>query len=115
MTAAQHDIVIEQGATFTLNLLWKDANDTPINLTGYTARMQVRHKFTDGTALVSFSTAAGTITLGGSAGTIAVSGLATLSNSLVRSGVYDLELENAGGVVTRLVEGKVTIKPEVTR
>jgi hypothetical protein len=30
------------------------------------------------------------------------------------SGVYDLELESAGGVVTRVLEGSWEAKPEVT-
>ncbi len=31
------------------------------------------------------------------------------------SGVYDLELVSAGGVVTRLLQGAATVSPEVTR
>ena len=40
--AAVYDITIEQGATFRLSLVWKDSSNVPVNLTGYTARMQVR-------------------------------------------------------------------------
>ena len=29
--------------------------------------------------------------------------------------VYDLEIESAGGVVTRLMQGQITVTPEVTR
>lgn len=116
MTAATHDIVIEQGATFRLNLLWKDSSDVPINLTGYTARMQVRRKHADPTILLNFTTENGAIALGGAAGTIQVTGLATLTDDVpAKPGVYDLELVSAGGVVTRLVQGSVTITPEVTR
>lgn len=116
MTAATHDITIEQGATFRLNLLWKDSTNAPINLTGYTARMQVRRKYNDPTALLNFTTENGAIVLGGSAGTIQVTGLATLTDDLpAKPAVYDLELVSAGGVVTRLVQGSVTITPEVTK
>ena len=116
MAAATHDILIEQGATFQLNLVWKDSLGTPINLTGYTARMQVRHKYADTDPLLSFTTENGAITLGGALGTIAVTGLATLTDALtVKSGVYDLELVSPGSVVTRLIQGGVTITPQVTR
>lgn len=116
MTAAAHNITIEQGATFQLNLLWKGSNDVPINLTGYTARMQVRQKHTSDTALLNLTTENGGIVLGGAAGTIAVTAAATATDDLsVKTAVYDLELVSGGGVVTRLIEGCVTITPEVTR
>lgn len=116
MTAETHNITIEQGATFRLSLIWNDAAGDPINLTGYTARMQVRRKHSSADpALLSFTTEDGSITLGGSAGTVTVVGLATLTDDLtIKSGVYDLELVN-GAEVTRLIEGAVTITPEVTR
>ena len=93
MPAKQFDITIEQGATFVLNAIWRDAAGEPVNLTGYTAKMQARWSYSDATALVTFTTADNTIVLGGSAGTIAVSGLATLTGvTKPRTGVYDLEL-----------------------
>lgn len=116
MAAAQHNILIEQGATFQLDLVWKDSLGAPINLTGYTARMQVRYKLADAVPLLSFTTENGAITLGGAAGTISVVGTATQTDALtVKKGVYDLELVSAGGIVTRLIEGSVVITPQVTR
>lgn len=117
MVAAVHDITIEQGATFQLSLIWKASTGTPINLTGYTARMQVRRKYNSDLPLLSFTTENGAITLGGVAGTINVSGLATLTDDLPAPapGVYDLEMIGPTGLVTRLVQGGVYISPEVTR
>ena len=117
MVAASHDIIIEQGATFRLQLVWKDNAGVAINLTGYTARMQVRKKYNSDLPLLSFTTENGAITLGGAAGTIVVEGLATLTDDLPApsGGVYDLELVAPSGFVTRLVEGAVTITPEVTK
>lgn len=116
MTAAVHNITIEQGATFQMNLLWKDSTGSPVNLTGYTARMQVRQKYSSPDTLLNFTTENGAITLGGVLGTIAVVGAATVTDDLVgKNGVYDLELVSAGGIVTRLVQGSVYISPEVTR
>ena len=45
MAAGLYDITIEQGATFQMNLTWKDSTGSPVNITGYTARMQVRENY----------------------------------------------------------------------
>ena len=44
MSAGAYDITIEQGATFTLNLDYKDANDVLVLVvgTGYDCRAQIR-------------------------------------------------------------------------
>jgi hypothetical protein len=116
MPAGQHDITIEQGATLLLNLIWKDSLGAPVNITSYTARMQVREKYASTTAALTLTTENGGITLGGAAGTVAVVGAASATALLTfRRGVYDLELVSPGGVVTRLIEGTVTVTPEVTR
>ncbi len=114
--AANYDITIEQGATFQLNLIWKDSAGVPIDLTGYTAKMQVRQRYASDDAVLSLSTTAGTIVLGGVAGTINITGPAADTAAItIKQGVYDVELTSAGGIVTRLIEGCVAISPEVTR
>lgn len=116
MTAATHNITIEQGATFTLNLVYKDSAGTPINLSGYSARMQIRRTYTSPSALATFTTQNGRIVLGTSSGTVAVKGDAALTAALAaKTAVYDLELVNPAGDVTRLIRGAVTITPEVTK
>lgn len=117
MAAATYDITIEQGATFLMNVLWKDSAAVPIDLTNYTARMQVRYKYNSADALLDMSTTDGSIVLGGVAGTIAVTGAAADTAAIdVKTGVYDLEMtDTVTGIVTRLLEGCATITPEVTR
>jgi len=116
MAAAVYDILIEQGATFRLHILYKDSDGDPINLTGYSARMQVRRKVSSTTALLTFTTTNGAITLGGVAGTIDIVGSATVTDDVTGCcGVYDLELVAPSGIVTRLIQGNATISPEVTR
>ena len=46
--------------------------------------------------------------------TVLISATATAAYTFT-SGVYDLELASSGGVVTRLLEGNVTVESEVTR
>jgi len=117
MAAGEHDITIEQGATFQMPITWTTGVvPTPVNLTGYTARMQVRKTYASTTAVLSLTTENGGITLGGALGTIDILASATQTAAIaIKSGVYDLELVSGGGIVTRLLQGAVEITPEVTR
>lgn len=108
------DLDCYQGANFDYQLTWTVAGSA-VNVTGYSARMQVR-QYADSTA-VALSLVNGTgITLGGTAGTIALSAVAT-ATSAIEAGqyVYDLELVSGAGYVTRLVQGTFTVSEEVTR
>jgi hypothetical protein len=116
MAAATYDILIEQGATFQLNLVYKDSGGSPIDISGYTARMQVRRSYDAPTALLDLTTENGAITLGGVAGSLVVEAGPTLTRDLpAKGGVYDLELVAPSGVVVRLIRGTATISPEVTK
>lgn len=88
----------------------------PVNLTSYTARMQIRETVETTTTLVELTTENGGITLGGAAGTITLLIAATATDDLdFETAVYDLELISGSGVVTRLLYGDVTLVSEVTR
>jgi len=39
MAASKYDFAIEQGTSFKISLIYKDQNSTPINLTGWCARI----------------------------------------------------------------------------
>ena len=119
-TAGQHDITIEQGATWRLQLTWQDSLGNPIDLTHYTARMQVREAYvSSGTWLSLTSAEGGGITLGGTSGTIIITATATQTAAIpVRGnvqGVWDLELVQNNEPVVRLIAGAAFISPEVTR
>lgn len=116
MAAGIYDITVEQGATFRFEVTWKDSAGTPVNLTGYSARMQVRETYESEDIIISFTSSGGSIALGGSLGTIVVTGSAIDTAKIpMTTGVYDLELQASNGVVTRLLQGKAMITREVTR
>lgn len=117
MTAGKYDITIEQGATFYKVLTWTDSTGSAIDLSGYTARMHIRQKVTDVSPILNLTTENSRITLGGSAGTITllVAAIDTAVLSPQITGYYDLEVVSGTGVVTRLVEGRIFISPEITR
>jgi hypothetical protein len=116
MSAGSYDIYIEQGATLSLPIVWKDSAGTIINITGYTARMQVRQSVNSSTILLTATTENGKLVIDGSAGKVTISLSATDTAAITwLTGVYDLELVSSGGVVTRLLEGSVVVSREVTR
>ena len=111
MPATRYDITIEQGATFSLVITWRNAAGALVDLTGYTAKMDIRQSV-GGTLIKALASGSG-ITLGGAAGTITLTISATDTAAMTTDGVYDLELTSAG-VVTRLIEGKVWLSEQVT-
>lgn len=115
MPAGIYNILADQGATFARELVYKDSTGTPINLTGYTAKMEVRPTIGSATLLLTLSTANGRITLGGAAGTITLSVPAANMNFDPGSFAYDLEVTSAGGTVTRVVMGQFVLRGEVTK
>jgi molybdopterin-binding protein len=114
MVPGRYDMVCPQGSTFTKQLTYT-IDDVPVNLTGYTARMQVREKHESKTFVVELTTENGRITLGGSLGTIDLEIPASATTAIIaKDYVYDLEVV-AGSNVYRLIEGKFIVTPEVTR
>ena len=113
----RYDFTIYQGASFDRTFTWRTGDPAAnVNLTGYTGRMQVRSNTTAPTVALEVSTANGRMALGGAAGSIAVTVTATDTAALAAGYfVYDMELVSPGGAVTRLLEGRITVSPEVTR
>ena len=108
-------ITIEQGTTFNPVMTWKDENGDAINLTGYSARMQIRADIDDAVIIHESTTENLEIALGGTAGTITFNiDAATTEAFTFDTAVYDLELVN-GPIVNRLLRGDVILSKEVTR
>lgn len=109
-------LTAQQNADFDTVITYKDANGNPINLTGYTAQMQVRISYSESTAAVSLTNGSG-ITLGGSAGTVTIHIPATTTATLQapKIYVYDVRLVSSGGNVYRILEGDFYVSPAVTR
>jgi hypothetical protein len=114
--AGTYNITCDQGATFKRTLTWTNQARVAYNLTGYTARMQVRETATASGIILELTTANSRITLGGTAGTVNLLVAANVTAALTPGlYVYDLELVSGGGEVTRLIEGNFKVKAEVTR
>lgn len=116
MAAANYDWMIEQGVTLIKTFVLKDSDGVVIDLTGYTARMQIRQKVHSTTSYVDATTANGKLAIDGSNGKITLTLTDTETSAFEwTAGVYDLEIEATDGTVSRVIQGAVTVSQEVTR
>ena len=130
MSAGKYNFTIEQGTTIDFEIQYKDSNNSPVDLTGYTGRMQIKNNFSssatvvyatlsssldsDGTGL-NFSGSSGTKSP--TSGSIGIFISATSSSLFdFNTARYDLEIYSGSTypVVTRLLEGTVKLSQQVT-
>jgi hypothetical protein len=114
ITPGTYNLTCYQGADFDQTFTITQGG-TALNLTGYTASMQVREA-ADSTAILLSLTSSSGITLGGTAGTVAVV-ITSAQSSAIPSGsyAYDLELISGSSIVTRLLQGGFSVSGNVTR
>jgi hypothetical protein len=116
--AGKLDIVIEQGTSWTREIVWADITKTAIDVTGYHAAMQIRETVDSATTLLSIldTGTSPAIVVGTTDGKFTITLLAAVTAALdFETAVYDLKITSAGGIVTRLLEGTVFLSKAVTR
>ena len=109
--AVYSNLTVDQGTDFTMSVDVTDTDGDALNLTGFTVAGQVRRSYFSTTA-VNFTCAVSNAT----SGIITVSLSGTQSDAM-KAGryVYDVEITNAGGTKTRVLEGQLEIMPSVTK
>lgn len=108
------DLEILQGSTFQKEFEYTDSAGDPVDLTGYTARMQIRSTY-DKPILLELTTESANIILGTTTGVISLYVSATDTELLNFSKAkYDLELIS-GEYVYRVLEGSVKLSKEITK
>jgi hypothetical protein len=116
--AGTWELKARQGSTYTETLTVTNTINgvkTPLDLTGYTARMMVRTHPSSTDVVLTLTTENGKISIIGSSGTITLNVSATEMDAVTaRSYRYDLEIVN-GSTVIPLLEGAFTVKPQVTK
>ena len=108
--ASKANITIDQGTTFSTDLTLTDEFGDNLDLTGYTASSQMRKWYTSSNAAATFTTAVNVST---AAVTLSLNANQTGTITAGRY-VYDVEITN-GTTTSRIVEGIVTVTPQVTR
>ncbi len=134
--AGRYSFIIEQGSTVSFEIVYKDSNGDPVDLSQWAARMQIRptadssdlicnlttNRQPDGTGLNTSGSDDATPPTSGSIGifisAFSSSQFASGSNPSWTTARYDLELISGSGVntyVDRILEGNVKLSKEVTR
>jgi hypothetical protein len=118
MQPAHIDLEIYKGSTFVKIIQWKTGTPpVAVNLTGCTARMQIRKSVNDTTVLDTLTTENSKLVihepLNGKFKIVIPASVST--TYAFTSAVYDLELVFTDLTVTRVIEGCFTAAPEVTR
>ena len=106
-------MICPQGATFTKRLTWT-IDEVPVDLTGYTARMQARDKYGSSCIVVDITTENGGISLDDEGNIDLLIDSEYTELIIAKEYVYDLELDS-GSQVYRVIEGKFIVTPEVTK
>ena len=108
--ANKSNLIIDQGATFSTVVTINGADGNPLNMTGYTANAELRRWYTS-TNSTSFVTS-----INATAGSVTLSMDANTTGALTPYRyVYDVIVTDPLGTVLRVVEGIVTVTPDVTR
>lgn len=113
MSAGIYNLEILQGETFEKRITWKDKSGNVVDLSGYSAKMQIRNsKSQTALLIIELSTTNGKITIVDNVIIITISASETASMNFTTA-YYDLELTKAS-VVKRLLQGSVTLDVGVT-
>lgn len=125
LSANKYNLEMWQGATFSMVITVKDATANVQNLTSYTARMQMRTSYGAATPTETLTTANGEITITGAEGNVALELAASRTANISvdysngkppkSTYVYDIELIDNNGKVSKLLYGDVNVYGEVTR
>jgi hypothetical protein len=108
--AQRVDIVCREGDTFTIEIDFYDANDQPINLTGYTWKMEVSESDTSPTPVLDYTDFTYT---GNSSGKLYVNATAA-TMSTINGGMYIYGLQsNDAGTVKTWLYGLFTVNEDV--
>ncbi len=116
MTAGIYNFTIDQGAQYITTIVYEDSNGNPVDLTGYTARMQLREQSSSpNPADLTLTSPSGGIVITPLTGTLVITiSTAQTSALTARFYVYDLEL-TLSGEVSRLIQGQITVSAQVTQ
>lgn len=108
--SGKYNIVAKQGATYNLNFT-VETDGVAWNLTSYTFAMQVRRSTASTTTLLNLTSA----TMNSSGQVSVTVPATTMSDVPAGRWVYDIELTSSSNQVTRILEGRFIVTPQVTQ
>ena len=113
--AGQKNFEVDQNATFSFIVEYKDNNGLPIDLTGSTAKMQVRDTKGGSKLAFSLTSPAGGITITPLLGKLTIKITPTQTNKLFYpKSSYDIMVTDSNGNKIKMLEGFLTLSRSVT-
>ena len=113
--AGQKNFEVDQNTTFTFVVEYKDNAGDPIDLTGASAKLQVRDTKGGSKLAFTLTSPSGGITIDAPNGKLTVRMTPTQTNKLFYpKSSYDLMLTDSNSVKTKLIEGFLTLSRSVT-
>ena len=112
MAAAYQELFLEQGTTFTTNITLDDIDGVPYDLTGVTAKSQIRKSYYSANTTAEFTT---TINIPNTGIILLSLDAPTTANIAAGRYVYDVAIKDTANTVTRVLEGIVNVIPQVTK
>lgn len=107
---SNYDLVIYRGDYFPLTLTLKTTGGAALNLTGYTAKAQIRAGYTKNSDAYNF-----TVTFTGTPGEVSLVLPSSISTLMAPgSYIWDFQLTDPAGNVRTYLAGDVTVYDEVT-
>lgn len=107
-------LIINQGDTWNVTIIWTDSEGEPVDLSGVTGAMQLR-RFFGYPVLLDITTENGRMEIVGPEGRIEISvDNDTMAAIKLSAGVFDLKLTYPDGVRTTLMRGEYQLRYEVT-
>jgi hypothetical protein len=113
--AGQKNFEVDQNATFSFIVEYKDNDGLPIDLTGSTAKMQVRDTKGGSKLAFSLTSPAGGITITPLLGKLTIKMTPTQTNKLFYpKSSYDIMVTDSNANKIKLLEGFITLSRSVT-
>lgn len=109
---AYADLTIDQGTDFNTTLDILDDDGTVVNVAGYVFTGQIRKSYYSTSPTANLSVYSSDTSNG-----VVLISLAAANTTNISAGryVYDVKMKNNANVTSRILEGIVTVTPQVTR
>lgn len=105
------ELTIDQGSTFQASVNLANDDETPIDVTGYTFKSQIRKSYYSTTSTANLN-----VTVVEAVNGKLVLSLPSDQTANIKAGryLYDLKM-TSGNTITRVIEGIITVTPQVSK
>ena len=110
--ASYAELIVDQGSTFsTILTLTDDTTNLPINVSGYSINANIKKSYYSANNTAVFTS----VINDAANGNVSIS-LSADTSLNIKAGryVYDVKTTSTGNVVTRIIEGILTVTPRVS-